>query len=262
MNRNRSKHRLAVLIAGAFCALPLRRPRAAEFQVVEKLTVNGGISVSTAPGATPVIFASSVTNPGNVGIGTASPAYPLDVNGTSRTGDMIVTGKLRAGTWQAVYENTLSAAATSVSVSGLAGDTDLIYKIYYSVVNGSGGAGTIRIRLNNDSGNNYSWNRIAAQGSTPGGQLSASDSGIFAGAYTQANDLVTDEAVIFSKSGINRGFQSYSNTMAANTANAEIDLIFGQWKNSTDEVTSIDIVAYPANGLGAGSYIRVETVRR
>lgn len=55
---------------------------ATEFEVMDKLKVNGGVDISTSATASALIFASSTTNQGNVGIGTTSPAQKLDVSGT------------------------------------------------------------------------------------------------------------------------------------------------------------------------------------
>jgi len=58
---------------------------AVEFRSLDKLSVKGGVAISTSATAAPIIFASSTTNPGNVGIGTASPGARLEVAGGSVT---------------------------------------------------------------------------------------------------------------------------------------------------------------------------------
>lgn len=57
-------------------------PQARELEALEKLTVKGGVHISTSAAAVPVLFASSTTSQGNVGIGTSSPATRLHVAGT------------------------------------------------------------------------------------------------------------------------------------------------------------------------------------
>jgi hypothetical protein len=75
--------------------------RAAELEAVGDLKVKGslsvdqGIQVTTQPDSTPVLFASSTTQPGNLGIGTANPAGMLQVgNGalTVTSGGMVGIG--------------------------------------------------------------------------------------------------------------------------------------------------------------------------
>lgn len=67
-----------------FTALPLCRFTAlcaVEFEVTDKLKVDGGVEISTSATAAPVISASSTTNAGNVGIGTTAPGAKLEVSG-------------------------------------------------------------------------------------------------------------------------------------------------------------------------------------
>ena len=71
-----------ILVLIVLCGSPLR---AVEFRLLDKLTAKGGIEFSTSATAAPLIFASSSTNPGNVGIGTSSPGAKLEVVGGSVT---------------------------------------------------------------------------------------------------------------------------------------------------------------------------------
>lgn len=56
---------------------------AAEFEVMDKLKVNGGVEISTSAAAPALIFASSTTSQGNVGIGTTAPVGRLNVSNTA-----------------------------------------------------------------------------------------------------------------------------------------------------------------------------------
>lgn len=68
----------------------LAAPAAArEMQVLDKLTIKGGLEISTASTGSPLIFASSTSSPGRVGIGTTVPTSTLTVSGTLSAPDIL-----------------------------------------------------------------------------------------------------------------------------------------------------------------------------
>lgn len=83
--------RVRVLLAALVLA-PAAPGFGADFETREGLNVYGGISVTTSATASPLIFASSMTNPGNVGIANTSPATRLHVTGTLDADDISCPG--------------------------------------------------------------------------------------------------------------------------------------------------------------------------
>ena len=73
---------IRTLILLVLCGVP---SRAVEFKLLDKLSGQGGIEISTSATAAPIIFASSTTGAGYVGIGTSSPGARLEVAGGSVT---------------------------------------------------------------------------------------------------------------------------------------------------------------------------------
>lgn len=72
----------------ALLAAPAGAQDFGQMEVVDKLTVKGGVLVATSPTGVPAIFASSTVSQGRVGIWTSSPASTLTVSGTITAAEM------------------------------------------------------------------------------------------------------------------------------------------------------------------------------
>lgn len=66
-----------------------------------------------------------------------------------------------AATYEPIATTTLTSNQTSVSFTSFSGYTDLVI-----IANVKGNDGSTCIRFNSDSGNNYSWTRLAGYGSS------------------------------------------------------------------------------------------------
>lgn len=160
--------------------------------------------------------------------------------------------------WEVIYDNTLTGAATNVTISGLTGNTDTIYHIVYRIVSGSASATNYLFQLNADTTtSNYSTQTLAASSTTVAGARSTSYAGALCGTSLGAAQVVTGETIIFAKSGTKRGtltnyiYFEGSDICVANAAS--------NWTNTADEVTSIVLNSSVASGLAAGTRIQVFT---
>ena len=127
------------------------------------------------------------------------------------------------GTWEEVSTLSWSAESSEKSFTSLLGDTDIQYRLVWS------GDQELNIEINDDNGSNYS--RQYLQNSS--GSISSNNN-------TANTSIVTDGiesiVIINAESGIDRLCNlSGSNTSAAQQSNRGV-----WWRNTVDEVTSLD----------------------
>jgi hypothetical protein len=173
-----------------------------------------------------------------------------------KTGKLNIQGSLQADTWERIFDTTLVAAATSVTISGLHGDTDEEYELEARIVNGYNGAASYLVRCNNDTGSNYGSQNLAGENST----VSASrDSGAltswFFGYGSALNNLNQSEMLISAKSGYVRTAINEHTDSIVTTTVGRMYLRGQSWNNTADEITSLVVLANQANGLGVGTQI-------
>mgnify|MGYP001583621021 CR=1 FL=1 len=221
---------------------------------VEKL---GGSWNNTADNITSITIPTFTTD----GLGIGSRFILLKkVTSTSgmKTGALEVQGSVY-GTWQKVYSTTLDVAATSVTISGLDGNTDVMYRVVVRKTFGSDSRGDVR--LNNDSGSNYGYQEITGAGSSIAASRSTTFSGILnaaGGATSFSGYIGMSETIIYAKSGyVRTALCSTSRDISGTTVN-NIMLVGCSWSNTTDNITNLVCNASVADGLGIGTYIYLE----
>jgi len=173
-----------------------------------------------------------------------------------RIGQKYITGTFAADQWVKIYENILSSAATSVTISSLDGDTDEEYRLIIRTVNGYNGAVNYLLRLNNDTGSNYGRQTINGSGSS----VTAARlvySGALTGYIESLNSLSLVNTIIHAKSGYIRTILTELNTEISGTTIGYLYLIGLSWNNTADNITSLVIFADQTNGLGVGTSIEL-----
>jgi len=150
---------------------------------------------------------------------------------------------------------TLPYGVTSLTVSGLAGNTDEEYILRARIVNRYNGSNNILVNPNNDSGANYGYQYILG-----------SDASAAAGRYTDgfiiANNNVLGQVSnsklnLYAKSGyvrtsIGRDIYRTSTTTVTGVA------CYGYaWNNTADEITSLVVLSSQNGGIGADSVIEL-----
>lgn len=170
------------------------------------------------------------------------------------TYNKIDTPELKAGVDTLVYETTLSTAASSVTISGLDGNTDEVYYLKMMFNNTSDSNTNVKLRINNDStASRYGRQYLEGQNSTASAARDTADGAYIA--YATAGNISQSENTIYAKTGNERLILSrYSGTINGTTVTQAVFLGYSYNETSTN-LTSIVLVAGAANALGVGTYI-------
>lgn len=171
-----------------------------------------------------------------------------------RIGQKYIKGNFLADQWVKIYENILSSAATSITISNLDGDSDEEYRLIIRVIGGTNAAST-ELRPNNDSGSNYGYQYLLGQDtaiSAVRGTLS-----YFFLSYTSPSELALIDIILHAKRDYVRTLlQTVPYTISGTTISNLMEI--GQsWNNTSDNITSLVILASASNGLGIGTSIEL-----
>lgn len=167
-----------------------------------------------------------------------------------------------ADTWQRVYSNTLAAAATSVTISGLDGNTAEEYILRARIINGYNGGAEYDVRLNNDSGNNYGHQYLGGINTTVATSRNTATTKFYSGYADALNQISMFEQNIYAKSGyIRTAITKQMPRSVSGTTCASLYMFGHSWNNTADNITSIVVIADKANGIGIGSVIELYAKR-
>jgi len=161
--------------------------------------------------------------------------------------------------WQEIYNTTLGAATTSVTISGLTGNSDVLYRLTARVVNGYNGAAGFHLRLNNDTGTNYGYQYLNASDTSISAAKGTATSLAYALGYSNAlSRLTLSTILLFAKSGYVRTAIVKSTYDIVTTTVSTMQMRGWSWNNTADEITSLVILADQTDGLGIGTEIILE----
>lgn len=165
---------------------------------------------------------------------------------------------------EVVASTVLAAAAASIVLTALPAYRMFIVQGYLVK---SSGTVTMALRLNADSGTNYAFQQITANSTSVAGVRSTSQSAVLvtdsSGWDTSQGAQMQFRVVIAKSAGGGKaqvlGQSSYPAGTPGNTA-GELNLVAGEWPNTSDLVTSISLT--PSSGtLEAGTSVVVYGVR-
>lgn len=168
------------------------------------------------------------------------------------TGDIVTANEFRKGVG-AIYDSTLSGAASSFDIPGIVGG----YAHLLIEVNGRGdtAASTINcnVRLNNDTAGNYYYQRLRGNGATASAAEGLAQTAYLAGFLPAASapagigGSVRMRIPSYSSSALTKGLESASSTaVALSTGNLFVDQIMGVWNNAA-AVTRVTVLASVGN---------------
>ncbi|MGA8856190.1 MAG: hypothetical protein WB643_03380 [Candidatus Bathyarchaeia archaeon] len=163
-----------------------------------------------------------------------------------------------------VAESVDPAAASSLAITGLLGDTDIVYLVVFKILKDStSGGGQLRIRLNNDStAAHYSWGTFEINSGGTGSDGSQSDTSIGtfrtgSSDYVHASDFAIGYFLVYAKSGTSRRLIGQMGAKIAVNNDMSEASFAGDWTDTAANLTEIDFVSTVGNIGGAGSFIRV-----
>ena len=192
-------------------------------------------------------------------IGVGSRIIILKSNNfTNGTPTGIITTPYIKGAWVRVGSSVLGAPASSVTFSGLDGDRDVLYYLSSSI-KASSATGDIKINLNNDTGNNYGYQRLTATSTTVAG-VRATPSCLYSGVtgtnayYSQMNTL------LFAKQGFVRPAITRTTNDITGTTVTALWLLGQSYSVTNTNITKIDIVP-STNNFDAGSQFDLYALR-
>lgn len=152
-------------------------------------------------------------------------------------------------TYDKIATTTLGSATQSITFSSISGSyTDLVIVLVAGVASGTDSK--VRVRLNSDTGTNYSMTNILGDGSTAFSQRGSNASGMDIGLLFNTNS-VTNVSII--------NIMNYANTTTYKTCIARgnnpawgTGAAVGLWRN-TSAVTSVTLLQDGGNNMIIGS---------
>lgn len=158
-----------------------------------------------------------------------------------------------------VERKLVTVSSTTVTFSGLDGNTDEIYKFIFNFKNGAGSQAVYQFRPNA-----LATNQSVKQWDDSNGGASASDLRFAVAAATSGE--VAGDAVFYAKCDPNGQTvrRKYHSRTAESQAGAGTNLLWqfaGTWNETSTNITSIDITSSVASGIGNGSVIELWKVK-
>jgi hypothetical protein len=228
---------------------------------VEGIMSEGCVWNNTADNLTSMTLTASQIN--GLGVGTRiilMRRADRDASTIGKSGKINAYGKIK-GCFQKIYENTLSSAAASVTISSLDGNTDLLYIIKIrSIGSGVGSPDGVFLRFNADSGSNYGYQFYMGINTSSSAGRAAFNYAVVGNAATQSGYVGLSEALIYAKSGYTRALVASALRDVTSTTVSTSMITGSSWSNTTDNITSISVLAQTGN-LGTGTYIELWAYR-
>lgn len=177
-------------------------------------------------------------------------------------GHAIKTGKvqvynLKADTFVRIYSTTLATATTSLTITGLDGNTDMEWLLKCKFINGYNGGSSYVMTLNGDSGTNYGKQFLYGNNTTVDAARTTTDGGVTIQTLSSLNEAGITEVTIYAKNGHARSILHSYMRGGSGTTPGIILLCGNSWNNTTDNITSLVITSDQTNGLGIGTTIEL-----
>lgn len=169
------------------------------------------------------------------------------------------TGKIDSGNFDVlpsvVYDSSeIGAAVTSITVSGLDGNSAGEYEIICRLISGSASAPNFYMTINNDTGSTYGYQRLRGA-NTSVSATRAAITNIALGTSDGLDDISLATVKLYAPTGFVRTAIVKRAMDIKSTTVTYMDLAGYSWNNTVDNITRMDFIADQTNGIGIGSRI-------
>ncbi len=171
-----------------------------------------------------------------------------------KIGNKYPLGDVKADCWQIEYDSTLTSAATTVTISGLTGDTAEEYLLIVRAIADSASIATYVLRPNNDStGSIYGLQSLYGSGASAGAGRSTGSS-IYQ-SEADSGRTATAKTLIYAKTGHIRLFLvDIARDITGTTVTYTMMYAYSYNETST-EITSLALISTETDGFGVGTEI-------
>lgn len=158
-----------------------------------------------------------------------------------------------------VENKDFAVAGTSYTFNNLDGDTDEVYLLVYRIIKNVVAFAQTSLRPNGITTNQQSYDSWFGSFSGTGNTttLLIQSNGTAAVGGVEAGHMW-----IHAKTGVSRSISGLRNLWDAGGPTNLTSLIAGRWTDTTTNITSLEVVCDQANGIGAGSYLRLYKLRK
>jgi len=211
-----------------------------------------------SPSASKTQYRADVPNDTNAAILAIQTELGTDPSGTKASvKEFLQEEHSTNGThksWRQVYSNTLASAATSVTISGLDGNTDISYWIVARIIGGT--TADIYLQPNGDTASNYGSQRLVGNNTTVSALRNTSETGLKFDSVL-ANNVTMIKGILYAKSGYGRTFNGETMNQVTGTTINGVVRWDSVWNNTADNITSLVLLSSAASGLGIGTFIEI-----
>ncbi len=160
-----------------------------------------------------------------------------------------------AGAWEKIGIQTLTSAAAIITFSGINSKYKM-FRVHSFIVN-DGSAMNVPLRLNNDSGANYEWQRLNAGTGFVAQRQTAQTSVVLFNFAIQTNAVGVSEALIAKPLAGNHAMVLCKDSALSSIGADQTDRVGHTWKNTSDLINRIDVIASTGN-MDPGSTVMIE----
>lgn len=151
---------------------------------------------------------------------------------------------------------TTEYGLTSLTISSLNGEADKLYELRVRTINTKADGDTY-LRINNDTGTNYGYQRVSGADTTADATRDTSETYDTLNVCGTSGNIGYTQAIIYAKSGYIRTILQQQSGYIATTTISSIRLYGYSWNNTADNITSLVVGQTTTAGLGVGTVIEL-----